>query len=128
MSEGGRERRRRGRLSRSGDFDRAYRKGRSHANRHLVLYAFPRDEDEDDRGVRLGISVGRKVGRAVERNRVKRTLREAFWSFEDRLPPAHDFVIVGRAGVGELVEREGEPGVRRAISELLDEAGEEPVG
>ena len=47
MADPGRERKR-GRLSRSGDFDRAYRDGRSHANRHLVLYAFPRSPDEED--------------------------------------------------------------------------------
>ncbi len=71
------ERRKRGRLSRSGDFDRVYRDGRSHANRYLVLYAFPRGEGADDE-VRLGVSVSRKVGGAVERNAVKRALREAF--------------------------------------------------
>ena len=36
--------RKRGRLSRSGDFDRVYREGRSHSNRYFVLYAFPRDD------------------------------------------------------------------------------------
>ena len=57
-----RPRRKRRRLSRSGEFERVYREGRSHASRHLVVYAFPRaDEDRDPR---LGISVGRKlVGR-----------------------------------------------------------------
>ena len=84
-----RERRRRGRLSRSGDFDRVYREGRSHANRFLVLYAFPRGEPRGRRDeVRLGVSVSRKVGGAVERNAVKRALREAFWSLGDALPLA----------------------------------------
>ena len=46
MADSGREGRKRGRLSRSGDFDRAYRDGRSKANRFLVLYAFPRSADE----------------------------------------------------------------------------------
>ena len=90
-----RERRRRGRLSRSGDFDRVYREGRSHASRHLVVYAFPRAEG-DDADPRLGVSVGRKVGGAVERNRMKRLLREAFWSSAGDLRDGHDFVIVAR--------------------------------
>ena len=80
------ERRKRGRLSRSGDFDRVYRDGRSHANRFLVLYSFPRAERDADADGRLGISVSRKVGGAVERNAVKRALREAFWGLDERAP------------------------------------------
>jgi hypothetical protein len=57
MSESGREGRKRGRLSRSGDFDRAYRDGRSSANRHIALYCFPRDPEEAGDEVRLGISL-----------------------------------------------------------------------
>lgn len=125
MDESGGEGRKRGRLSRSGDFDRAYRDGRSRANRYLVLYAFPRDPKEAGDDVRLGISVGRKVGGAVERNRVKRALREAFWLLNERLPHAHDFVLVGRTGVAELVERGGTEGVRESLAGLLDQAGAE---
>ena len=122
MGEPGREGRKRGRLSRSGDFDRAYRDGRSHANRHVVLYAFPRGADDAGDEIRLGISVGRKVGGAVERNRVKRAIREAFWALSERLPAGHDFVIVGRSGVADLVEREGSTGLQGPIGELLDQA------
>jgi ribonuclease P protein component len=120
-----REGRRRGRLSRSGDFDRVFRDGSSHANRYLVLYAFPRaDPGDAAEGTRLGISVGRKVGGAVERNRVKRVLREAFWALaENQLPPGHDFVLVARPDVGELAEREGAAGVRGTLEELIREAG-----
>lgn len=118
------ERKKRGRLSRSGDFDRVYRDGRSHANRYLVLYSFPRGEGGADQ-VRLGISVSRKVGGAVERNAVKRALREAFWSIDDRLPPDHDFVLVARPDSAGLVEREGTSGVARALVELLGESGKQ---
>jgi ribonuclease P protein component len=113
-------RRRRRRLSRSGEFERVYREGRSHASRHLVVYSFPRDRDDDV--PRLGISVGRKLGGAVERNRVKRLLREAFWAGAEELPPNHDFVIVARPALAELAQR-GEGAVEEALRAVLAEAG-----
>jgi ribonuclease P protein component len=109
----------RGRLSRSAEFDRVYRQGRSHGNRYLVLYTFPRGAGD---GPRLGVSVSRKVGGAVERNRVKRLLREAFWTQQESLPPDHDFVVVARPEARELGEREGMSGIARELAALLDGA------
>jgi ribonuclease P protein component len=106
-----------GRLSRSADFERVYRRGRAQGNRHLVLYAFPRAGEGD--GPRLGVSVSRKVGGAVERNRVKRLLREAFRAHAGELPADHDFVVVARPDARELAERDGLAGVETALGELL---------
>ena len=122
MSPAG-EGRKRARLSRSGDFDRVYREGRSQGNRFLVLHAFPRSADENGEDVRLGVSVGRKVGGAVARNAVKRALREAFWSHPEMLPANYDFVVVARPDAAELVEREGTPGVEAALAELFAASG-----
>jgi ribonuclease P protein component len=122
MSRGEAERKRRGRLSRSGDFERAYREGRSHGNRFVVLYAFPRPDGETE-GLRLGISAGRELGGAVERNRIKRALREAFREASDRLPDGHDFVLVARPDLVALVDREGGSGVRDALDEVIRESG-----
>jgi len=113
--------RKRRRLSRSGDFERVYREGRSHASRYLVVYAFPRVSDDAE--PRLGISVGRKVGGAVDRNRVKRLLREAFWRTGAALPEGHDFVIVARPDAGVLAAEQGERGIATALEEVLREAG-----
>jgi ribonuclease P protein component len=111
--------RRRQRLTRSGDFDRVYRQGSSRGNRFFVLYAFPREDAGDDDGARLGLSVGRRVGGAVERNGVKRAIREAFWSLADELPPASDFVVVARPDAAGLVSRGGTDGVAEALRELM---------
>ena len=91
---------RRGRLSRSRDFDAVYRHGRSVSTRYLVLYAFPRgDEDEIGSEPRLGLAVSRKVGGAVDRNRMKRRFRAlarevvATCGFV-----GSDHVMIGRSG------------------------------
>lgn len=106
------------RLSRSGEFDRVYRDGSSSATRHLVLYSFPRQQDEEA-GVRLGVSASRKIGSSVERNRVKRVLREAFWGLSERLPDDYDFVLVARPEISGLIEQEGAAGVKASIEEAL---------
>jgi ribonuclease P protein component len=118
----------RGRLSRSAEFERVYRQGRSHANRFLVLYTFPRPEPGQlATGPRLGVSVSRKVGGAVDRNRVKRLLREAFGLEAARLPADADVVVVARPDARELAEREGLEGLRRELAELVGKAaGESP--
>jgi ribonuclease P protein component len=110
------------RLSRSAEFERVYRQGRSKGNRYLVLYAFPRDDDSED-GPRLGLSVGRRVGGAVDRSRVKRVLREAFWEEARRLPAGSDYVVVARPESLGLTEREGAPGIHAALAELVDALG-----
>ena len=115
---GGKRRGRRQRLSRSAEFDRVFREGRSHASRQLIVYAFPNSESDTE--PRLGVSVGRKVGGAVQRNRVKRLLREAFGSVSGELPGGHDFVVVARP---EAASFEGEEAVEAALRELLEQAG-----
>jgi len=112
-------RRRSGRLSRSAEFDRVYRQGRSVANRYLVLYAFPRGGEEPPR---VGLSVGGKVGGAVERNKLKRLLREACSRQTAALPAGHDIVIVARPPARELGETEGLDGVDAALAELVAKA------
>ena len=109
------------RLSRNSEFQRVYRQGRSKANRYLVLYSFNRGDGASDES-RFGVSVGRKVGSAVTRNRVKRTIREALAELEPKLTDGLDYVVLARSDVVELVERDGMRGVMDSLSELIGPA------
>lgn len=84
------------------------------------MYVFPRTDSEE--APRLGLSVSRKVGGAVERNHVKRLLREAFRSESSLLPAGSDVVVVARPDAKALAEREGVGGVRRELGQLLARA------
>jgi ribonuclease P protein component len=110
------------RLSRSSDFQRIYRQGSSTASRFLVLYSFKRPAETGAEGPRLGLSVSKKLGGAVVRNRVKRLLREAFQGCAGHLAEEYDLVVIARPQLLELVAREsaGEKGVvGAAVRELL---------
>lgn len=124
---------RRRRLSRSGDFKRAYKEGRSRGSRYLVVYEFARPEGGDDGPgeiegePRLGISVSRKIGDSVTRNRVKRVLKEAFWSVREQAGAGNstDYVLVARPGIESVVENEGKAGLEPLLRDLMAGEGDD---
>ena len=99
-----------------------YRRGRSATDRHLVVYVFARDDRPAGSPPRLGLSVSRKVGDAVARNRVKRVLREQFAPLADGLPPGVDVVVIARPGAAEYVEERGSAALGARLAELLEGA------
>ena len=75
-----------------------YKKGRRvHSNNFTVILS-PNPSGEK----RLGVAVGKKVGNAVQRNRIKRLLREFFRLHKDRLPDSQDVVIIAKRDVPSL--------------------------
>jgi ribonuclease P protein component len=114
--------RRRARITRSGDFDAVYRRGRSATGRHLVAYVFARDDRPAGSPPRLGLSVSRKVGDAVERNRVKRVLREQFAPLAGGLPTGVDVVVIARPGAAQYLQERGSAALGERLAELLERA------
>ena len=84
------------------DFGRVYKKGKSAANRTLVLYILDNGTDRN----RLGISVSKKVGNSVVRHRVKRLIKESYRLNEERFLPGYDLVYIARVSSKDKSYRE----------------------
>lgn len=79
-------------LRRTSDFQRAFRQGKSAAGQYVVVYAVPNNLPV----ARLGFPVGKRLGGAVRRNRIKRMLREAARLAQNMPCKGYDMVIVPR--------------------------------
>jgi ribonuclease P protein component len=104
------------RLSRSRDFDAVYRHGRSVSSRFLVLYWFPQEEAGSPR---FGFSVPRSVGGAVERNKIKRQLREVWRARLENVPAGNDYVLIVRPGLPDAVTANGFEWLGERVDEVL---------
>ena len=79
-------------LTKKRDFDLVFKEGVTLASKNLVLYAKPNELSFS----RLGLSVSKKIGKAVTRNRIKRLFREAMRRMSGDIPVHHDFVLIAR--------------------------------
>ena len=100
------------RVRKRSEYRRVYEKGLKISSKNLVLFCL----ENDLRRPRLGLTVTRRMGGSVQRNRAKRLLREWFRGHRDKLPPL-DLVINTREGLHrmslEAVSREMDGVLRR---------------
>ena len=103
------------RLRRQADFDRLRAEGLRFSHPWLRLSVLPNDLAHN----RYGLVVSRRVGKAVQRNRLRRQMREAIRAVREDLQTGFDVVIIARpALVGQPFDH-----IRRIMSQLLVEAG-----
>ncbi|MFN3967233.1 MAG: ribonuclease P protein component [Endomicrobiia bacterium] len=81
------------RLHKTKEFIEVYKKGKAYQSDHLLLFVLARGQIQGIPGVRIGIVVSRKVGKAVKRNKIKRRLREIFRLNKHLLKPGFDIVV-----------------------------------
>ena len=86
------------RIKKNKEFQQIFKKGKSFANRQFIVYVLKSDQPE----FRLGLSVSKKVGNAVTRNRIKRYIRQTFLELKDDLLPNADYIIIARPQAATL--------------------------
>lgn len=91
------------RIKKEKEFQQVINARASYANRNIVLFILPKEHQAH---FRVGISVGKKIGNAVMRNRVKRQLREAVYELRHELPQSLDFVLIARPSIVQLSTKE----------------------
>ena len=87
------------RLRKDSDFRRVYKHGKSFANRYLVMYIMRNNLEYN----RVGISVSKKVGKAIVRNKVKRRIRESFrLDVDKKIKSGYDIVFIARVAISDM--------------------------
>lgn len=94
------------------DFQKVFKQGESCANRKFVVYRLAKPGQAH---FRVGLSVGKKVGNAVERNRVKRLLRANLFELKDGIDPEIDFIVIARPSISGCEHAE----VKRNLEHVL---------
>ncbi len=89
-------------LRKNFQFKTVYKRGKSIANRNLVMYVFPNKQNFN----RLGVSVSKKVGNSVVRSRVTRLIKESYRLQEDNINIGYDIIVIARNSMNGLSYKE----------------------
>ncbi|GGJ64763.1 ribonuclease P protein component [Anoxybacillus voinovskiensis] len=104
------------RIKKNKEFQQVFQQGKSMANRQFVVYVFDRPEQPF---FRLGLSVSKKIGKAVVRNQVKRYIRQVFLELREQIAPGKDYVVIARIPTSEMNYAE----VKKSLIHVLKKAG-----
>ncbi|HEX6593317.1 MAG TPA: ribonuclease P protein component [Bacillota bacterium] len=103
------------RVTANKEFQCIFKTGKSFANRQLVIYYRKKPHQKH---FRVGLSVGKKIGNAVTRNRIKRYLRQAFHELEDQIFPEYDMIIIARQPTKQMSFHEMKKSLRHLLSKV----------
>ncbi|WP_438445188.1 ribonuclease P protein component [Gorillibacterium sp. sgz5001074] len=107
------------RLTRREDFNKVYRHGKSSANHQFVVYIMPQSAAVPGESFRLGVSVSKKVGNAVVRNRIRRLVKEIVRHNGEKIAPRTDMILIARKPAAEMEYAEME----KSVLHVLKRAG-----
>jgi ribonuclease P protein component len=100
------------RIKKNKDFQEVFKKGKSFANRQFVVYVLKKEGQDT---FRIGLSVSKKLGNAVTRNRIKRYIRQAFLELQEDIHTGKDYVIIARKPAAEMDMHE----VKKSLEHVL---------
>jgi ribonuclease P protein component len=103
------------RIKKNQEFQAVFKNGKSFANRQFVVYAL---DKPDQSHFRIGLSVGKKIGNAVTRNRVKRLIRQVIFEFSNDLDQKKDYIIIARMPAADMSYEE----VKKSLAHALRKA------
>lgn len=112
------------RLLRHADFERVYQQGRRHFSAHMTVFYLRRSEGE---GLRVGFTVSRALGGAVDRNRMKRRLRECVRLCRPSVSLPVDVVINPKESLLAAAFADLQKEVSRAFAVITQKLAEKPV-
>jgi ribonuclease P protein component len=104
------------RIKKNEEFQKVFQNGKSTANRQFVIYVL---DKPDQPYFRIGLSVSKKLGKAVVRNRIKRYIRQVFLEMKEEIAPGKDYVIIARMPVSEMGYFE----VKKSLMHVFKKAG-----
>lgn len=98
-------------IKKNKEFQNVFKKGKSVANRQFVIYQLVKEEET----IRFGLSVSKKIGNAVMRNRIKRLMKEVLRELTPELYQNRDIVIIARKPTANMDYQE----IKKSLNHVL---------